>query len=77
MSSDAASGEDRHRVLQGIQVLVVDDSSDMRLLMRTILQNSGATVSEAADVADALAQIRQARPHVIFDRHRNGIAGRF
>ena len=42
-------------------ILIVDDESNVRLVFRTALESSGYDVSEAADGAVALAQLRKRR----------------
>lgn len=49
--------QDSSEVLSNATVLVVDDESDVRDLLLTILQKSGATVLSAASVESALEQI--------------------
>ena len=52
-------------LLPGLRVLVVEDDPDARALIRRILTDSGAQVSEAAGADDALAHIGQALPQVM------------
>jgi two-component system cell cycle response regulator DivK len=47
------------------QVLVVDDKASSRELIRTVLENSGYTVSEAADGLEALRIAQQILPDLI------------
>jgi CheY-like chemotaxis protein len=56
MPDDRVPSQDTR--LRGIRVLVVDDSADVRLMFQTLLQNSGAKVSTAASVDEALASLR-------------------
>ncbi|HEU4534261.1 MAG TPA: response regulator, partial [Polyangiaceae bacterium] len=51
--------------LAGVRVLVVDDDPTMRELAASVLSSCGAAVRAAASVADALAEVRRERPHVI------------
>lgn len=55
--------------LNGVKVLVVDDETDARELLATLLQQSGAQVMAAASAREALAIIRQCsteqRPDVL------------
>jgi signal transduction histidine kinase len=46
-------------------VLIVDDSSADRALLRTILGRAGYTVHEVAKGREALAKAREVRPHII------------
>lgn len=52
--------------LEGIRVLVVDDEADNREIFRIILEQQGATVTEAASASAALA-ILNASPGEFFD----------
>ena len=51
--------------LRGIRILVVDDDSDARLVVRRLLIASAAHVSEATSAAEALTIIEQFQPHVL------------
>jgi two-component system alkaline phosphatase synthesis response regulator PhoP len=46
-------------------ILVVDDESTMRRLLRFMLEHAGFTVVEAEDGYSALAQVNDARPDAI------------
>ena len=46
-------------------VLIVDDSSADRALLRTILGRAGYTIYEVANGRDALSKAREVRPHII------------
>src|SRR5262249_47411337 len=48
------------RLLAGLRVLVVDDSEDMRLLMTTILERSGAVCTLATTADEALDELSRA-----------------
>jgi CheY-like chemotaxis protein len=66
----AGNGEDRPRPaalarLDGIHVLVVDDERDARELLAAILVQSGAEVTAAAGVADALDKLRRVTPDLL------------
>ena len=52
-------------VLQGVDVLVVDDDPDVRDLVQFILAQCGAQVRTAASAAEALEAISQALPDVL------------
>lgn len=52
--------------LTGKSVLVIDDADDVRLLARRILETDGATVHEAASVAEGIQRAEEAQPHLIF-----------
>ena len=45
--------------LDGVRVLVVDDEQDTRLLLMTVLTESGAQVNTVASAADALESLQQ------------------
>jgi len=51
--------------LDGIHVLVVDDERDARELLATILTQSGASVTAASGVADALDKLRLLKPDLL------------
>jgi CheY-like chemotaxis protein len=55
------------KLLQGLNILIVDSNHYMRRLTRTMLTNLGAkSVTEAADGLAALEQIRLCDPDVMF-----------
>ncbi|MBV8844937.1 MAG: response regulator [Bryobacterales bacterium] len=57
-------------------VLVADDKATGRELVRTVLENSGYTVIEAADGVEAVKQAHDAHPDlVILDLHMPGLDG--
>jgi Fe-S oxidoreductase/CheY-like chemotaxis protein len=51
--------------LQGRRILVVDDEPDVRVFLRTVLEDAGAEVVEAADGDQALALARKHKPDLI------------
>lgn len=51
--------------LEGCKVLVVDDEADVREVLVTILEQSGARATSATSAAEALAAITRARPDVL------------
>lgn len=51
--------------LVGVHILVVDDDSDARELMRTVLSYCGGLVTVARSARDGLAAIREVLPDVI------------
>jgi PAS domain S-box-containing protein len=51
--------------LDGVHVLVVDDERDARELLTAILTQSGAVVTTAAGVADALGKLRLVKPDLL------------
>ena len=52
-------------LLEGLDVLVVDDEADARAVLKRMLEDSGARVRLAASVAEALSQFDTAPPHVL------------
>jgi signal transduction histidine kinase len=54
-----------HKLDQAAEVLVVDDESDNRLLLREALEATGYLVVEAKDGAEALARIAERLPDVV------------
>ncbi|HYY51906.1 MAG TPA: response regulator [Myxococcales bacterium] len=52
-------------LLEGIDVLVVDDEIDARELVAAVLGKCGATVRGASTVDEAIARIRERRPNVV------------
>jgi CheY-like chemotaxis protein len=58
------------------EVLVVDDTSDIRRLTRLLLESAGHRVREAASAEAALAAAAERTPEVILlDLHLNGTGG--
>ena len=51
--------------LRGACVLVVDDDADSRVLLREVLEQAGGVVLLASSAEEALAAVREQRPHVI------------
>ncbi len=54
------------RKLDGLKVLVIDDSKTIRRTAETLLTKEGCTVYTAVDGFDALAKIADHHPDVIF-----------
>ena len=52
--------------VQGLKVLVVDDSNTIRRTGETLLAKAGCQVSTASDGFDSLSKIVDLRPDVIF-----------
>ncbi len=65
------------QALKERRILVVDDEADIRTFLRTVLEDAGAEVYEAADGNQALAQARKYKPDLItLDlsmEHKDGI----
>ncbi len=53
------------QVLEGLQVLIVDDEADARDLLTTILEHSGAQVTAASGADEALGLLNQSRFDVL------------
>jgi CheY-like chemotaxis protein len=51
--------------LQGKEVLIIDDTADVRFLSRKIAESAGMFVSEADSVFDALNALEKGSPHLI------------
>ncbi|HLM25111.1 MAG TPA: response regulator [Pyrinomonadaceae bacterium] len=51
--------------LEGLDVLIVEDSSDTLLLLSTIFRREGANVTTAASASEALQSAIMKRPHII------------
>ncbi len=51
--------------LDGLEVLIVEDSPDTLLLLSTIFRREGAAVSTASSAAEALSGAIANRPHII------------
>ena len=58
--------EAAERKLDGLKVLVIDDSKTVRRTAETLLSKEGCTVYTAVDGFDALAKIADHHPDVIF-----------
>jgi len=52
-------------VLDGFQVLLVDDEPDARALFSSVLRQSGATVTTAASAPEALELLKSSKPSVL------------
>ena len=52
--------------LQGVKVLVIDDSKTIRRSAENLLTKEGCDVITATDGFDALAKIADSRPEIIF-----------
>ena len=52
--------------LQGVKVLVIDDSKTIRRSAENLLSKEGCSVITATDGFDALAKIAESRPEIIF-----------
>ncbi len=56
---------DNFSVLNGLQVLVVDDNADTRELIAFILEQSGAQVTSASSVSEALEVLVKFKPDIL------------
>ncbi len=59
-NSSEASGSLRPN-LDGLSVLIVEDDPVNRLMLKTLLENEGATAESSSDGADAIERLRQSR----------------
>jgi CheY-like chemotaxis protein len=58
------------------KILIADDKATSRELVRTVLENEGYSVIEAADGIEALKTAREAMPDaIILDLHMPGLDG--
>ncbi|MDZ7956253.1 ATP-binding protein [Nostoc sp. DedQUE09] len=52
-------------ILNGLQILVVDDNADTRELIAFILEQSGGQVTAVSSVSEALEALERLKPHVM------------
>ncbi|BAZ37797.1 GAF sensor hybrid histidine kinase [Calothrix sp. NIES-4101] len=53
------------RILDGLKIILVEDESDARELIATVLEEAGAEVILAANVAQALYTLQQSKPDIL------------
>jgi twitching motility two-component system response regulator PilG len=58
--------DERAGSLEGLRVMVIDDSKTIRRTAETLLRREGAEVVTATDGFEALAKIADQRPQIIF-----------
>jgi signal transduction histidine kinase len=58
-------GDTKRHSLEGLEVLIVEDSADTLLLLSTIFRREGALVSSASSAAEALSHAVTNRPHIV------------
>src|SRR3970040_354480 len=58
--------EDRKGSLEGLKVMVIDDSKTIRRTAETFLKREGCDVVTATDGFEALAKIADQQPQIIF-----------
>jgi len=58
--------EGRKRSLDGLKVMVIDDSKTIRRTAETLLKREGCEVVTASDGFEALAKIADQQPQIIF-----------
>jgi twitching motility two-component system response regulator PilG len=63
---EALVADDSAPSLQGLKILVIDDSKTIRRTAETLLAKEGCTVYTAMDGFDALSKIADHRPDIIF-----------
>jgi signal transduction histidine kinase len=61
----AETVDSKRHSLDGLDVLIVEDSPDTLTLLSTIFRREGANVTTATSAAEALAQAVNKRPHII------------
>jgi len=59
------TADEKVHSLQGLDVLIVEDSPDTLLLLSTLFRREGATVTTAGSAAEALQSAVTKRPHLI------------
>ena len=59
-------GTSDKNVLDGLKVMIIDDSKTIRRTAETLLKKSGCEVFSANDGFEALAKILEHRPSIIF-----------
>jgi len=64
-SADSDRPDAPPMALQGTRVLIVDDDPDTRELLRTILEDAGATVATTASAGETRAMIGRQRPDLL------------
>ncbi|RZA12620.1 MAG: hybrid sensor histidine kinase/response regulator, partial [Proteobacteria bacterium] len=65
LSSPRPSVRPEPRLLEGLHILAIDDDSDARLLVKTILGKAGALAKTASSAAEAYAMLETYTPDVI------------
>jgi PAS domain S-box-containing protein len=65
ITSEEKPAEMGRHILDGINILLVDDARDIRLLLKHILEYAGAKVSEAQSATEAVLKLSQERPTMI------------
>ena len=65
-NTEAPAVKPAGRNLEGLKILVIDDSKTIRRTAETLLSKEGCTVYTAVDGFDALSKIADHRPDVIF-----------
>ena len=66
MSNESKAKQVEAPPLQGLKVLVIDDSKVIRRTAETLLKKEGCDVVTAEDGFDALAKVADHRPDIIF-----------
>jgi twitching motility two-component system response regulator PilG len=66
LNTEVPAVKPAERNLEGLKILVIDDSKTIRRTAETLLSKEGCTVFTAVDGFDALSKIADHRPDVIF-----------
>jgi twitching motility two-component system response regulator PilG len=66
LNTEVPAVKPAERNLEGLKILVIDDSKTIRRTAETLLSKEGCTVYTAVDGFDALSKIADHRPDVIF-----------
>ena len=66
MSNESKAKQVEAPPLQGLKVLVIDDSKVIRRTAETLLKKEGCDVVTAEDGFDALAKVADHRPDIVF-----------
>jgi PAS domain S-box-containing protein len=63
--TDAGAVADVAHNLSDVRILIVDDDTDARLLLTTIIEKSGAHILTASSVSEALEILKNFQPHIL------------
>jgi CheY-like chemotaxis protein len=63
--SRTANDVDFETIFEGLRVLVVDDETDTRDLLKAMLEHAGFLVTTSSSAADAVVALEKFRPHIL------------